>query len=86
MFARHGERLCGREQCLLAIVSKLSRQGESPSSSIPFSYSCVVFTCFCFGLAFGVYWKVLGSIVSFQMALFIMNNLSYELLYECIHW
>jgi len=79
VITRHGELLCGREQCLLATASKSSRHGESPSSSIPFSYSCVVSTCFCFGLAFGMNLKVLGDIVS-SNGFVIMNNLIYELL------
>jgi len=32
------------------------------------------FTRFCFEIAFGMNMKVLGNIVSFQMALFVMNN------------
>ena len=39
------------------------------------SCSGVIFIHFCFELAFGVNVKVLGNIVSFQMALFVMNNL-----------
>jgi len=64
---RHGEQLCNREQCFLAFNSPLrvSRpRGELFSSSAPFSCSCVVSMCFCFGLAFGVYLKVLGNTVS----------------------
>ena len=64
---RHGELLCNIEQCLLAFCSPLqvSRpRGELFSSCAPFSCSCVVSTCFYFGLVFGVYMRVLGNTVS----------------------
>jgi len=64
--------MCNREQCLLAFSSPLRvscPRGVLFSSSAPFSCSCVVFTRFCFGIAFSTNMKVLGSIVSFSNGL-----------------
>ena len=52
-----------------SLMAKNSLTASYSVTTFPVSCSCVVFTHFCFGLAFGVNMKVLDNCVGFPMVL-----------------
>jgi hypothetical protein len=60
--------------CLLAMASDSLARASCTVTAFPVSHSCILFTCFCFELTFGVNMKVLDNFVRFPVALVFLEK------------
>jgi len=91
--ARHGELLCGREQCLLATASKSAREASYPVAVYLFMFlRRFHMSLFWITLVDGYLYECIYMLIKYYMNVYMFDKILYEciyideLLYECICW